>query len=170
MNQNPMRNISIEKVTLSLGTGTSGEKLEKALKLINKITKLKAVSTKTKKRIPTWGVRPGLEIGAMTTLRRKKAEEILPKLLKAVDNKISINKFDKSGNFSFGIPEYIYIDGVDYDASIGIIGLNVAVTLQKPGYRIKRRIIRRSKIPKKHLITKEEAVEYIKNKFNIQID
>ena len=59
INENPMRKIKIEKITLNIGTGMPGEKLEKALKLLQKISQSKPVSRKTKKRIPTWGVRPG---------------------------------------------------------------------------------------------------------------
>ena len=40
---------------------------------------------RSKKRIPTWSVRPGLEVGAVVTIR-KNAEEILRKMLGAVEN------------------------------------------------------------------------------------
>ena len=72
--------------------------------------------------------------------------------------------------FSFGVPEYIDIPGTKYDANIGIIGLEVAVTLERKGYRIKRRRIQTKKIPKAHSISKEEAIEFVKSKFNIKIE
>ncbi len=169
-NQNPMKKISIEKLTLNIGVGAPGDKLDKAVKLLHKITGVKPIQTKSKDRIPAWQIRPGLAIGAKVTLRGKQAEEMLARLLKATKNKISARKFDKSGNFSFGIHEYLDIAGVEYDMDIGIIGLEAAITLQRPGFRVKKRRIQNHKIPKHHLITKEEAIEFIKNKFNITVE
>jgi|SRR3989344_752973 len=165
---NKMKEIRIEKVTLNIGTGGPGEKLEKGMKLLNKIAGMKVVSTITKKRIPTWDIRPGLQIGCKVTLRGQRAEELLRKLLKAGAEKINALKFDKFGNFSFGIPEYLDVEGIEYDASIGIIGFDVAVTLERPGFRIKKRRSRRRKISKSHLISKEEAINFIKQKYNFE--
>ena len=165
-----MKEIKVEKVTLNIGTGGPGEKLEKGLKLLQKITGLKAVATTTKKRIPTWDIRPGLQIGCKVTVRGKKAEELLGRLIKAnVENIVGV-KFDDYGNFSFGVPEYIDIPGVAYDSTIGVIGLDVAVTLERPGYRIKRRAIMKRKIPNKHKITKEEAINFVNKKYNLGVN
>jgi large subunit ribosomal protein L5 len=166
---NKMKEIRIEKITLNLGTGGPGEPLEKALKLLNKITNMKPIETKSKKRIPGWGIRPGLSIGAKVTIRGKKAEELLKRLLEAKENKLSPKNFDNHGNLSFGIPEYLDMSGVEYDMSIGIIGLEAAITLARKGYRIKLRSIKKRKIPKKHQITKQDAIEFIETKFNTQI-
>ena len=167
---NQMKEISIEKITLNMGTGGPGERLDKALRLLNKITSMKAVPTTTQKRIPTWDIRPGLQIGCKVTVRGKKAEELLGRLLKASQDKILTIKFDKYGNFSFGVHEYIDIPGVQYDSSIGIIGFDVAVTLKRPGFRIKKRNIMKRKIPARHMITKEEAIEFVKTKYEIGVN
>ncbi|MBI1972562.1 50S ribosomal protein L5 [Candidatus Woesearchaeota archaeon] len=167
--ENPLRQIKIDKITLNIGTGGPGDKLEKALKLLKKIADATPVKTKTKKRIPTWGIRPNLEIGAKVTLRRRKAEEMLKRLLAAKKNKLSRQKFDKYGNIAFGIEEYISIPGVEYDASIGIIGLECAVTLKRPGFRIARRHRQQRSIPVRHSISPEESMRFMKEKFNIAI-
>jgi len=164
-----MRDISIEKVTLNIGVGGPGEKLEKAMKLLNSISGLKSVQTISNKRIPTWGLRPNLPIACKVTIRGKKAEVLLKRLLHAVDNKLPIRKFDKFGNFSFGVPEYIDIPDVPYDPSIGVIGLEAAVTLERPGFRIKRRSLKRRKVGNKHIITKEQAIDFMKNNFKLDI-
>jgi len=166
---NKMKEIRIEKITLNMGLGEAGEKVKKATKLLSTISGSKPICTKSNKRIPTWGVRPGLELGVKVTLRKKKAVELLKRLFAAIENNLNPKSFDKEGNFSFGIPEYIDIPDVKYDVAIGIVGLEVAVTLERPGYRIKKRKFKRSKIGKKHIITKNEAIEYIKNQFNIEI-
>lgn len=164
-----MRQIRIEKITLNIGVGQPGEKLDKAVKLLNLITGLKAVQTKTMKRIPDWGVRPNLVIACKVTVRGKKTYSLLDNLLKAVNNTLDASKFDKYGNFSFGVDEYINIPSVEYDVDIGILGLDVAVTLERPGFRIKRRRLKARKIPSKNRISKQEAIEFIKKEFDTKV-
>ncbi len=166
---NLMRKIRIEKITLNIGVGQAGEKLEKAVTLLQSISNAKPVKTVTLERIPTWGIRPNLPIGCKVTLRGKRAEELLRRLFQAVDNKIKINNFDNEGNLAFGIKEYIDIPNVEYNASIGIIGLEIAVTLMRAGYRVKRRKVKRVKIPTRHRVTKEESIEFFKDNFNIKL-
>lgn len=166
---NPMRQIRIEKLTLNVGAGTNATKLEKGMKLIKNIVGKPPVKTFTNKRIPTWGIRPGLPIGCKLTLRKKHAVEILERLLKAKENKLVARQFDSSGNLSFGIHEYIDIPGAKYDPAIGIMGLEVCVTLERTGFRVKRRRTKNAKIPKKHTISKDEAIDYISNKFSVVV-
>lgn len=169
MNNNIMRDIRVEKVTLNIGTGQPGERLDKAATLLQTITNQKAIKTKTMKRIPTWGLRPRLEIGCKVTVRGKKAEILLIRLFDAVDRTLSIGRFDKLGNLSFGIPEYIDIPQVPYNPNIGIIGLEAAVTFQRKGYRISKRRYKKTKISTGHKITKEDTINYLKSKFKVMV-
>ena len=73
------------------------------------------------------------------TLRKQKAIDFLKKVLPVVDNKISRSSFDKQGNFAFGLKEHIEIAGVKYDPDVGIFGMDVCVTMIRPGYRVKIR-------------------------------
>ena len=52
---------------------------------------------------------------------------------------------------------------------IGIIGLQACVTLERPGFRIKRRSLKRARVHKKHEIKKEEAMEFMKSNYKISI-
>jgi large subunit ribosomal protein L5 len=78
--------------------------------------------------------------------------------------------FDNAGNLSFGIEQYVFYDNVKYDPDIGTMGLQVAVTLEKPGYRVKHRKLNKAKVGKKHQISREEAIAFIKKTFNVKIE
>ena len=153
---NKMKTIYVEKITMNIGSGTEAENAEKAVLLLNKLTGAKVVKTISTKRIAALKLRPGLPVGAMVTLRGKKALELLKLLLQAVGSKVKKKSFMKNG-FSFGIKEYIEIPGAKYDPKIGIIGLEVAVSLARPGFRVRRRKIKRGKLHYKHEISAEEA-------------
>ena len=167
--ENPMHEIRISKVTLNIGAGKNEDLLKKGLVLLKKLSPLTPVKTITKKRIPGWGLRPGLAIGCKVTVR-KEAEELLKRLLVAKENKLSIKNFDAQGNLSFGVPEYIDIEGLEYDPELKIIGLEVAVTLERPGFRVKKRRIKPTKLGRNHLIVKEEAINFMKEKFGVEVE
>ena len=166
---NQMRTIKIEKVTLNVGAGKDQTRLEKGLALLNTIANATPIKTITNKRIQEWGLRPGLPIGCKLTLRKDKASKLLPRLLDAIENKLSEKQFDNNGNIAFGIHEYIEIPGVKYDPKIGIMGLEVCITLERPGYRIKRRKLLMRKVPTRHRISKQEAIEFMTKHFNTAI-
>ena len=170
LTMNPSRNIKINKVTLNIGAGKDQTKLEKGIKLLKSITNANPVKTVTSKRIPGWGLRPGLPIGCKVTLRKKNAIEILKRLLQAKDKNLKESQFDINGNIAFGIEECIDIPGLKYDPEIGIMGLEVCVTLERNGFRIKRRRIAKKNIPKSHMVTKKEAIEFMQKEFNIKLE
>ena len=166
---NPMRKPRISSVTLNIGVGSSGEKLNKALKVLEDLTGQKPSATLAKKNVRDFGIRKGQRIAAKVTLRKEKALEILKKTLEVVEYKLPAKSFDPYGNVSFGIKEHIEIPGVEYDPDIGIFGMDVCIALERPGYRIKRRKNKRRKIPSNHKVTKEEAMLYLKKNFGINI-
>jgi len=165
---NIMRKIRIDKITLSIGAGTESENVEKAVSLLKAITGAKVVKTVSKKRIAAWKLRPGLPIGAMVTIRGKKSALLLKNLLQAASFEVRPTSFMENG-FSFGIKEYIDITGVKYDPKIGIIGLNVAVSLKRAGFRVKGRKLRASKLGKSHLITPKDAREWAQETFGVKL-
>src|SRR3989338_11319190 len=103
MQTNVMKEIRIEKLTLNIGAGKDQTLLEKGFKLLKSITGMSPIKTVTNKRIPTWGLRPGLPIGCKVTLRGKKAAELLKRLFEAKANKLKEIQFDDYGNIAFGI-------------------------------------------------------------------
>lgn len=165
----PMRTVRVEKLTLNIGAGKDAQLLNKGVKLLEAITGIPPVKTVTQKRIPGWGLRPGLPIGCKITLRREAAEQLIPRLLASREHLLSERNYDVNGNVSFGIPEYIDIEGAKYDPEIGIIGLQACITLTRAGYRVKRRRLRPTSLGKRHVITKAEAMEFMRDRFNVKV-
>lgn len=166
---NVMREVLIDKVTLNIGVGEAGEKVNKAAKILELISGQKPVKTVSNKRIPTWGIRPGLAIGTKVTVRGSRAVELLKKLFEAVENKLHEYSFDDNGNFSFGIRSYIDVPGMKYDPEIGVYGLDVAVTLKRRGYRVKVRKRKRSKVGSRQRVKKSDAIRFVKEKFGVEV-
>jgi len=165
--EHPMRTVRLAKITLNIGAGEPGAKLEKSKGMMEKIAGRTSIITKVRKR-NTFGGTKGRPIGVKVTIRGPEALELLRRLLRATENKVMFSSFDSTGNFSFGVKEYINIQGVKYDPEIGILGLDVAVTLERPGYRIKRRALRQSPVGKRHQVTRQDAMDWAKA-FGIQL-
>ena len=165
--QFPARKPKIEKVVLNIGVGSSGEKMEAALKLLKMLTNQKPVQTYSKHKIPAWGLRKGLPIGCKVTLRGKKAEEFLARAIKAVDSELKVRSFDNAGNVSFGIEQYLFFEDVKYDPKIGTMGLQVSAALKRMGD--KKQMKKQKKTPKKQKINQDEAIDFIEDKFKIKV-
>ena len=156
---NPMNEVIISKATINIGVGEAGEKLSRAMTLIENMTGQTPVKTYSKVTNPEWGIRKRQPIACKVTLRGEKAEDAIKMVL----------EFDAQGNVSFGIREHIDIPGMRYDPDIGIFGMNLSITFEKPGYRIKRRKIQKKSIPKRHRITPEETMKFMEEKFNVTL-
>lgn len=167
--ENVMRRIDIEKVTVNIGVGRSGEPLERAKKVLEGLFKRNPCMRKAKGSIREFGVHRGEPIAVVVTLRGKECEEALKRLLAAKDGKVSESSFDVTGNCSFGIKEHIEIPGTRYDPSIGIFGMDVSVNLSRPGYRVKGRRRGRGKIGKDHIVSREEAIQYFRSQLGVEV-
>ncbi len=167
--EQPMLKPRIEKVVVNLNVGKSGEPLEKAFKVLKEITGQTPVKKNAKTSIRDFGIRKGEPIACVVTLRRKPAIDFLKKILPVVDNKISKRSFDDRGNFAFGLKEHIEIPGVKYDPDVGIFGMDICVTLNRPGDRVSDRRKRKAKIGHKHVLTPEESILFTKQTLGAEI-
>jgi large subunit ribosomal protein L5 len=165
MKENKMREIKLEKLTLNIGG--VGEKLDKGVILLQRISGRKPVKVKATKRIPTWQVRPGLEVGTKVTLRGEGALNLLKKLLPAIDNTLKERQI-QNNFFSFGIAEYIEIPGIEYLREVGIMGLEVTVVFERAGKKIERKKIKRGKT-RRLVVTRKEIENYLENNFKTKI-
>jgi large subunit ribosomal protein L5 len=169
MKSNLMRRLKIEKVVVNIGVGEAGDKLRKAERVLEMITHSKPVRTISKTTNKDLGIRKLMAIGCKVTLRKDSAKKFLEQVFWVRDNKIAYYSFDRTGNFSFGIPDYTEMKGMKYDPEIGIFGMDVSVSLTRPGIRVSKRRRMKKKIPQSHRVTESEAKEFIKREFNVEV-
>ena len=167
--EHPMLKPRIEKVVVNLNVGKSGEPLEKANKVLKEITGQTPVKKKAKKTIRDFGIREGESTAVVVTLRKQKAIDFLKKVLPVVDNKVSKSSFDEHGNFAFGLKEHIEIPGVKYDPEIGIFGMDICVSVNRPGQRVKIRRKEKQKVGHKQKLTPEESIVFIRQVLGVEI-
>ena len=167
--ENSMRKIFLSKVVLNMGIGKSGEPIEIGKETLSQITGKKPNTRNAKKSQRDWGVRKGEPIGVAVTVRNNDAVELLKRLLVAKENKINQRSIDNEGNISFGIKEHIDIPGIKYDPKIGIIGLEVSISLARSGFNVRLRSRMKSKVGKKHRINKDDSIKFLTENFGVQI-
>jgi large subunit ribosomal protein L5 len=164
---NPMTKPTLDKVTVHISVGEGGEKLINAENIVKTITGQATVRTSAKKTQPIFGTRKGQAIGCKTTLRRERASAFLRSALETRQNFVHEFQFDETGNVSFGIVDHTDFPGMTYDPQIGIFGMDVIVSLKKPGYRVARRRAAQRRVPIGHRVTREQAISFLQNNYNV---
>jgi len=163
-----MRQPRIEKVVVHMGVGEGGRELQNAQSILEEVTGQESVQTLAERTVQEFEIRQGDPIGAKTTLRDEDAEAFLETALPLAD--LSISQFDDTGNISFGITEHTEFPSQEYDPQIGIFGLDVTVTLVRPGYRVAKRDKETRSIPSSHRMTPEDAAAYLEAEFDVEVD
>ena len=164
-----MRDIYIDKVVVHMGVGESGEKLVKAENIMKTITTQTPIRSIAKKTQPAFSIRKGAPIGCKVTLRGKTARDFFATALGIVNKTLFESQLDKSGNFSFGIEEHTDFPGMSYDPQIGIYGMDVNVVLERRGIRITRRRMEQKKLPAKQRVSKQDAIAFLKEKYQVEV-
>lgn len=102
----------LEKIIISSGLGLKAQKpmlLKKEIEDLRIISGQHPLQTKAKKSISEFGIRKGIILGLLVTLRKKKMYTFLEKLIKLYlprlrDFKgLELKHFDKSGNYHLGV-------------------------------------------------------------------
>ncbi len=164
---NPMRRIEVDKVVINMSVGEGGEKLAKVEKLLERIASQKPIKRQAKRTMQPFGIKKGEAIACKVSLRRERANNFLNRCFK-IQDKLLMSQFDTYGNFSFGIAEHTDF-GIHYDPKVGIYGMDVSVSLKRPGYRIKERRIQQKKVPGKQRINKEEGIAFLEKKYGVEV-
>ena len=128
----------LQKVVLNMGLGVDGNdsKIIKSCEedLAN-IAGQKPVLTKFKKSISNFKTRKNTKAGLKVTLRKNQMYEFLDRLVNIALPRIkdfrglSINGFDKFGNYTFGIKEHIIFPEVNFDRVDKIRGLDITIVI-----------------------------------------
>jgi len=167
--QNPMRKIGVGKVVVNIGLGKSGEAIERGKRVLQQVTGQTPTQTRAKRSVRDFGIHKGEPIGVLVTVRGVGTAPLIEKLLAAKEKKLRESCFDSRGSVSFGIREHIEIPGIRYDPATGILGMNVSILLERPGFAVSRRSRRTSRVGKAHLVSKDEAIQYFKENFGVTV-
>ena len=167
--ESPMRKISVAKVVLNMGVGKSGEPVERAKRALQQIAGQQPSPRYARATQRDWGVHKGEPIGVAVTIRKQPAIDLIKRLFAAKGNQIKGSSFDDFGNVSFGIKEHIDIPGVKYDPQVGIVGLDVAISLTRPGFSIRVRSKHKASVGYNHRISSQEAKDFLSREFGIQV-
>ena len=124
-NSNPMLEPRIAKVSINIGVGEGGERLQTAERGLELLTGLSPVRTIGKIQNRDLKVRKGFPIGCKVTMRdAEKIEKFLKDAFWVRENSIPSWNFDAQGNLSFGIRDYTDFPDQKYDPDIGIFGMD----------------------------------------------
>ncbi len=166
---NPMRALRIGKVVVNMSVGASGDPLDHAQTIMEQVTGQKPCQRFAKQTIRGFNIRKKEPIACMVTLRGDSADAFLKKAFAAIGKRVKPRSFDRWGNFAFGIKEHIDIPGTRYDPTLGIVGMDVIVTVERPGYSIERRKHANNRIGKVQRVKPAESIEYIKDRYGVEV-
>jgi large subunit ribosomal protein L5 len=140
--QNPMAVPKIEKVVINTGFGklTVGKTSEEQKKIqdailedLSLICGQRPVLTYAKKSISGFKIRKGLPIGAKVTLRGKRMNDFLERLIhiglpRSRDFRgINPDSFDRKGNLTLGIQEHIIFPEISPEKVKTIFGFEITI-------------------------------------------
>lgn len=148
----------LEKIVISMGLGkamTSGEKarMDVAEKELAIIAGQKPVRCRAKKSVANFKVREGMETGLKVTLRGSRMYEMLDRIITLAFPRVkdfrgvSVNGFDKQGNYNFGFTEqtvFPEIVGADVNHQQG---MNVTLVFKSSSVSASRELLKKFGFP-----------------------
>lgn len=134
--KNPMTTPKVTKIVLNIGVGESvmnKNAVQRAQEQLTQIAGQKAVITKARKSISAFKIRKGFPIGVKVTLRGKKMNYFLQKLVTIIIPRIRDFKgipdssVDGNGNLNLGFYEQTIFPEIEYDKIDRIRGLQITI-------------------------------------------
>jgi large subunit ribosomal protein L5 len=133
---NPFRVPRVEKVVLNVGFGEAPKNPKLLDSIVSELTLIsgqKPVTTKARKAISNFGIRQGMPIGAMVTLRGARMYEFLDRFINTAVPRIRdfrglpTRGFDGRGNYTLGIKEQMIFPEIDYDKVQKVHGMDIVI-------------------------------------------
>jgi len=121
--------------------------LQKTLEQMAMITGQKPRVTVAKKSIANFKLRQGDPVGVMVTLRGKRMDDFLTKLLNVVLPRVRDfqgvpnSAFDKSGNYTLGLSEQIVFPEIDYAKIDRVRGLEITIVVKSGSATMAKRML-----------------------------
>merc|ERR1712086_878156 len=165
---NVMRKVMCDKLVINIAVGESGDRLTKAVRVLQQLSDQTPVENFARYTVRTFGIRRNEKIACHVTVRGDKAADLIERGLKITDYEISSKHFSDSGNFGFGINEHIDL-GLKYDPATGIYGMDFYVVLRRAGFNVPKKKAKRGRLGITHRVTKEDAMEWVRQTFNAEI-
>ncbi len=134
--RNVMEVPRLVKVVVNIGVGeavSNAKALESAESDLAAITGQHPITTRSKRSISAFKLREGMPVGLKSTLRGRRMEEFLEKLINVVLPRIrdfhgvSPDSFDGSGNYTLGFKEQVTFPEIDFDKVDKLRGLEVSI-------------------------------------------
>merc|ERR1711990_408343 len=148
---NVMRKVVCDKLIINIAVGESGDRLTKAVRVLQQLSDQTPVENFARYTVRTFGIRRNEKIACHVTVRGDKAMDLIERGLKITDYEISAKHFSASGNFGFGVNEHIYIG------------------LKRAGFNVPKKKAKRGRMGVQHRVTKEDAMEWVRQTFNADI-
>lgn len=124
----------LKKIVINRGFDESCDNnkiLEMLLNEMNIISGQKAVISRAKKAISSFKVKESMPVGMFVTLRGDKMYSFLDRLINLSLPRIrdfqgiNSNKFDRSGNYTFGITDQLMFPEINFDKVSKIKGMDI---------------------------------------------
>jgi large subunit ribosomal protein L5 len=134
--ENPHEIPRVLKVVLNVGVGDASKNpkgLEAVVEELTAISGQRPVVTRAKKSISNFGLRAGVPVGVMVTLRGARMYEFLDRFISLAVPRIRDfrglpnRSFDGRGNYSFGLREQLVFPEIDYDKVEKIHGMDITI-------------------------------------------
>ncbi len=126
----------IEKVRINVGIGSLAKQTKdfsEVIENVAKITGQKPVVTKAKIAVSNFKLRKGMPVGIVTTLRGKRAYDLMDRLVNVVIPRmrdfrgLSIKAFDGHGNYNIGFKEALVFPEINPDDVTNVHGIQVTI-------------------------------------------
>ena len=126
----------IKKIQINRGLGIAAQNtkiLKKSIEEFRAITGQNPIVTKAKQSIAGFKVREKMELGITITLRGEKMYSFLDRLINLALPRIrdfqglDPQKFDKNGNYTFGVNDQLIFPEIDYESVDQSLGFNISI-------------------------------------------